>query len=102
MQAMRDILRTSLGKSLEHLTPLDRLAAAWTVAAGPATASRTAVSAIEDGTVFIDVPDAAWQRQLGSIAGQLQGDLARISRVPLTDILFLTPKERETPSRKSR
>ncbi|MEG9432167.1 DUF721 domain-containing protein, partial [Terriglobus sp. ADX1] len=48
MQAMRDILRTSLAKSLDTLTPLDRLGAAWAVAAGHATASRTAVSAFQD------------------------------------------------------
>jgi len=92
MQAMRDILRTSLAKSLNTLTPLDRLGAAWAVAAGHATAGRTSVSAFQDGVATVTVPDTAWQRQLVMIHGQLRGDLASISRIPVTDILFVLPE----------
>lgn len=91
MQAMRDLLRTSLGKSLETLSPLDRLATSWPVVAGHATSERTTVLSFEGGSVCVSVPDAAWRNQLEMIAGQLRGDLARISRVPVTDILFVLP-----------
>jgi predicted nucleic acid-binding Zn ribbon protein len=99
MQAMRDILRTSLAKSLNALTPLDRLGAAWAVAAGHATASRTTVTAFHEGTVTVTVPDTAWQRQLEMIHGQLRGDLASISRMPVTDILFVLPENATAPPR---
>jgi predicted nucleic acid-binding Zn ribbon protein len=98
MQAMRDLLRSSLGKSLSTFSPLDRLATAWPVAAGHATAERTSVAELEDGVVRILVPDVSWRNQLEMIAQQLRGDLARISRVPLTDILFVLPAGAE-PSR---
>ena len=91
MQAMRDLLRTSLGKSLERLSPLDRLAASWPIAAGHAIAERSSVTALEEGAVTITVMDAPWQKQLRSNGEQLRGDLARISRVPLTAILFVLP-----------
>ncbi len=88
---MRDVLRTSLAKSLSALSPLDRLAAAWPVVAGHATAERSDVTALDEGCAIVTVPDPSWQKQLRDIAPQLRGDLARISRVPLTDILFVLP-----------
>ncbi len=91
MQAMRDLLRTSLGKSLSALSPLDRLAAAWPIAAGHGIAERSEVTALEAGAVTVTVADPGWQSQLRAIRTQLQTDLARISRVPLTAILFVLP-----------
>jgi predicted nucleic acid-binding Zn ribbon protein len=93
MQAMRDLLRTTLSRSLNTLSPLDRLGAAWPVAAGHAIAERSNVSDYEDRVATITVADTAWQRQLRSTAPQLQSELARISGVPLTDILFLLPAD---------
>ena len=91
MQLMRDLLRSSLAKSLSGLSPLDRLASAWPVAAGHGIAERTSVTDFEEGAAIITVPDAVWQAQLRSTTDQLRRDLARISGVPLTDILFLLP-----------
>ena len=91
MEAMRDLLRTTLGKSLASLTPLDRLATAWPIAAGHGIAERSAVTSLHDGAVTVTVADAGWQAQLRTIGAQLQGDLQRISRVPLTAILFVLP-----------
>ncbi len=91
MEAMRDLLRSSLAKSLERLSPLDRLSTAWPVVAGHAIAERSSVSSLEAGTVSVTVSDPGWQAQLRSVAPQLQNDLARVSRVPLTAILFVLP-----------
>ncbi len=93
MQAIQNLLRTTLAKSLDSLSPLDRLAAAWPVAAGHAISERSIVTGWESSTVIVTVPDAAWQHQLRSSAPQLEAELARISRVPLTAILFLSPLE---------
>ncbi len=93
MQGMRDLLQSSLGKSLNGLSPLDRLATAWPVAAGHAIAGRSEVTSLQDGVATITVADPGWQAQLRTVGAQLQADLARISRVPLTDILFLLPSE---------
>ncbi|MGI4853680.1 MAG: DciA family protein [Janthinobacterium lividum] len=86
---MQDVLRTSLAKSLAGLSPLDRLSAAWPVVAGHAIAERSSVVALEAGVVTVAAEGKAWHRQLGIMAGQLQSDLQRVSRVPLTDILFV-------------
>jgi predicted nucleic acid-binding Zn ribbon protein len=91
MQAMRDLLRTSLGKSLSALSLLDRLAAAWPIAVGHGIAERSEVTSLEDGTVTITVADLGWQTQLRTTSALLQNDLQRISRVPLTAILFVLP-----------
>lgn len=91
MQLMRDLLRSSLAKSLSSLSPLDRLATAWPVAAGHGIAERSSVTDFEEGVATVTVPDAVWQAQLRSTADQLKRELGRISGVPLTDILFLLP-----------
>ena len=101
MQALRDLLRNALGQSLESLSPVDRLAAAWPVAAGHAIAQHSSVTALEHRIAIVTVSDPAWQQQLQSSADQLQAELARTSRVLLTDILFLLPHEAERRPRTS-
>ena len=91
MQLMRDLLRSSLAKSLSGLSPLDRLASAWPVAAGHGIAERSSVTDFEEGIATVTVADTVWQAQLRSTADQLKRELGRISGVPLTDILFLLP-----------
>lgn len=102
MQAMRDLLRNSLAKSLDALTPGDRVAAAWPVAAGHAVASRTSVTSVENGVVTVAVPDKAWADQLWGVRERLRTELASVSRLPLTDILFVVPPLEQAPSRKTR
>ena len=96
MQAMRDLLRTTMARSLAGLSPLDRLAAAWPIAAGHAIAERSAVTSLHDSTATVTVADAAWQAQLRVNGERLQADVARISRVPLTAILFVLPSAEQT------
>ena len=89
---MRDLLRSALRTSLGGLEPLDRLAAAWPVAAGHAIAERSAVTRLEGSIAMVEVAGGAmWLGQLRSMTPQLRGDLAKISGVPLTDILFVAP-----------
>lgn len=102
MQAMRDLLRGSLAKSLDALSPVDRLAAAWPVAAGHALAARTSVSAYQDRVVTVTVPDKAWSDQLWGVRERLRSELANVSRLPVTDILFLLPPDQQRPERRTR
>ena len=88
MERMRDVLRSSLGASLSALTPEDRLAAAWPVVAGAGIGQRSSIAAFSNAVVTVQVPDAAWQRQMQSMGPQLRKDLARIAGVAVTDILF--------------
>ncbi len=98
---MRDLLRSSLRKSLQSLGALDRVAMAWPVAAGHAIAERSSVAQLTGGVATVHVHgDAAWLDQLRRMTPQLRGDLCKISGIPVTDILFLAADP--TPSQRNR
>ena len=88
LEGMRDLLRGSLGRSLEGLREEDRLAAAWPVACGKALAERGVIVGYTDGVVRVQVEDGAWLQQLMSMRGQLAGEMARIAGVRVSEIHF--------------
>jgi len=88
MEAMREVLRGSLARSLAGVREEDRLAAAWTVACGRAMAERGTVSGYLDGVVRIEVEDTVWLRQMEALRGTLQREMARISGVKIESIEF--------------
>ena len=88
MEGMRELLKGSLGRSLEALRDEDRVAAAWPVACGKALAERGTVVGYLDGVVRVQVEDGAWLRQLMSIRGQIAGEMARIAGVKVSEIHF--------------
>ncbi len=85
---MRELLRGSLGRSLRELREEDRLAAAWTVACGPAMAEHGAVVGFEAGVVRVEVSDAVWLRQMMSLRGVLAREIGRIAGVAVSGIHF--------------
>jgi predicted nucleic acid-binding Zn ribbon protein len=88
LEGMRDLLKGTLGRSLNGLSDEDKLAAAWPVACGKTMAGRGTVTGYEDGVVRVQVEDGAWLRQLTSMRGQLAGELARIAGVRVGEIHF--------------
>jgi hypothetical protein len=90
MEAMRDVLRGSLGRSLRGMGDEDRLAAAWTVACGRAMADHGAVVGYEGGVVRVEVADAVWLKQMISLRGTLEREVARIAGLPVARIEFET------------
>ncbi len=91
MDGMRDLLRTSLGRALREFDPVDRLAAAWPVAAGSRAlaAHGTVVAYIPaSATVRIEVDDPVWLDHLRSLRSQLAPTLGRIANVPVREIHF--------------
>jgi hypothetical protein len=93
MERMRDVLRGSLGKSLRGVQEQDRLAAAWTVACGSAMANHGRVIGYDAGMVRVAVADDRWMRQMYSLRGQLERDLAKISGLPVAAIRFELEKD---------
>ena len=83
---MRDVLKRSLGRSLENLSPEDRLAAAWPVACGRALAGRGEVTGFAAGIVQVRVEDARWLEQFQSMRAMLERELSRIAAVPVAAI----------------
>ncbi len=88
MEAMRDVLRGGLRRSLRGIGEEDRLAAAWTVACGRAMAEHGAVIGYDAGVVRVEVSGAVWMRQMTSLRGVLERELARIAGVPVAAIHF--------------
>jgi hypothetical protein len=88
MEAMRDLLRGNLARSLRPLREEDRLAAAWTVAGGRAMAGRGAVIGYAGGVVSIQVADTVWMHQMVSLRSVLAREMARIAGLPVTAINF--------------
>ena len=93
MEAMRELLRGSLRSSLGGMREEDRLAAAWTVACGPAMAEHGAVVGYEAGVVRVEVAGAVWMRQMISLGGVLEREMVRISGVPVAAIHFELKKD---------
>ena len=88
MESMRDVLRGSLGRSLQTMEPLDRLRAAWPVACGAAMARKGVVVGFEDGVLRIAVTDSTWMEQMMAMRSVLQKELSRIAEVKLGGIHF--------------
>jgi hypothetical protein len=88
LEGMRDLFKSSLGRSLRTLQDEDRLAAAWPVACGKAMAERGTVVGYIDGVVWLKVADEAWMRQMMSMRGRLAGEMARIAGVKVSAIHF--------------
>jgi predicted nucleic acid-binding Zn ribbon protein len=88
MESMRQMLRGSLGRSLQTLPAFERLSAAWPVACGAALARKALLLSFEDGILNVEVNDPAWMEQLRAMQSVLEHDLARIADVKLGGIHF--------------
>jgi len=88
MENMREVLRGSLGRSLQAMEPLDRLRAAWPVACGSAMARKGLLVGIEGGVLRVEVTDPAWMEQMTGMRAVLQRELSRIAEVKLGGIHF--------------
>jgi hypothetical protein len=89
MQRMRDVLRSSLARSLRELPDEDRLAAAWQVACGPVLAGHGEILFMDaDHTLHVRVVGTAWMRQFQQMRSALASDLGRIAGVHLNGIHF--------------
>lgn len=88
MEALREVLRGSLGRSLRTMEPADRLAAAWTVACGPALAGRGKVIAYRQRTLHVAVEDTTWLAQMRSMRSVLARQVAQSAGLPVDEIQF--------------
>jgi hypothetical protein len=89
MQPMRDILASSLARSLRETPDEDRLALAWPAACGSALAAHGEITHLDaDGWLHVTVADPAWLQPFLRAQGQLTAALARIAGVRLAGIHF--------------
>jgi hypothetical protein len=89
MQGMREVLRSSLGRSLRTLSDEDRLAAAWPVACGSVLAARAEVLGLDgEGVLHVRVLQPEWREQFVQMRRMLADDLSRIAGVRVLTIHF--------------
>ena len=88
VQGMRDMMRTSMARSLRTLSEEDRLAAALPLVCGSALAAHCEVERLENGELHLGVRGRDWLGPLLSMRDVLQRDLARTSGVKLETIHF--------------
>jgi len=93
MEAMRDLLRGNLARSLRRVGEEDRLSAAWTVACGRAMAGHGTVVGYDAGVVRVQVVDAVWLKQMLSLRSVLEREMARIAGLRVTAIDFELDKK---------
>jgi Dna[CI] antecedent, DciA len=86
LETMRDVLKGSLGRSLEALSEEDRLAAAWSVVCGRLMSGRGTIAGYIDGVVRVQVSDHGWLLHLRSMERQLVAQMSRISGVKVRAI----------------
>jgi len=97
MQRLRDVLRSNLGRSLQDLTPEDRLAAAWQVVCGAALAAHGEVQHLDpEGVLHVRVMSREWMEEFVSRRISLANDLRRVASVPLTGIHFQEARNTHT------
>jgi hypothetical protein len=98
MDRMRDILRSSLGRSLRDLPEEDRLAAAWQVVCGAALAGKAEVTHLDpEHILHVRVAEPQWMPVFLDRRTDLARELARVAAVPLAGIHF----EKARPPRNS-
>lgn len=88
LEGMRDLLRRSLGRSLETMREEDRLAVAWPVACGKTMANHGTIAGFSAGILLIEIAEGPWARQMISMQSQLAAEVGRISGVPVRSIQF--------------
>jgi predicted nucleic acid-binding Zn ribbon protein len=89
MDAMRDVLKSALGRGLRSLQEEDRLAAAWVVACGRTMAEHGRVVGYSAGMVEVEASAGAWLEHMKAMRAELATELARIAGVPVTGIHFV-------------
>ncbi|MFC6645648.1 DciA family protein [Granulicella cerasi] len=89
MQRMRDVLKSSLGRSLSELGDEDRLAAAWQVVCGAALAAHGSVSHLDaEHVVHVTVDSEEWFSVFMDRRSSIVSELARVAKVRLDGIHF--------------
>lgn len=91
MQALRELMRHSLHRSLRELPSEDRLHAAWPLVCGSALARKAEVLHLDaENVLHVRVVEPEWWDRFFDLRTQLRDDLRRIAGVPLDGIHFVS------------
>lgn len=98
MQALRDLMRRSLARSLDGATPEDRLHMAWPLVCGSGLASKAEVLHLDrEGVLHVRVTNSLWRDRFFEMRTRLCEDLRRVANVPLSGVHFTTAQNFTAP-----
>ena len=89
MDAIRDVLRAELRRSLNRMSDEDKLSVAWPVICGQALTQHGRVIGYTEGELEVAVDGAAWLDQFLAMRADIESELARIAGVRMVRIHFL-------------
>ena len=84
---------------LRGCDPKDAPAIAWPMVCGSRVAEKTQVSAFENASLTIVVPDKGWRSELADLAPRYLVALNKISPVKIEKLVFLTQEDFEARTR---
>src|SRR5271167_4443267 len=98
MQHASSTLKKIFAETLRREAGDDAPLLAWPLACGAKVAEKTSAIGYAGGELTIEVPDAAWQRQLQGLHQQYLAALKPISAQPVNAIKFVVKRRTERPT----
>ena len=89
MEPARNTLQKIVAETLKRMPAEQVPLAAWEFAAGKAVAEKTRALQFADGVLTIEVPDATWRAQLGSMTHQFLSQLNQYSSQRIDRLEFV-------------
>jgi predicted nucleic acid-binding Zn ribbon protein len=89
MEIARHTLQKIMADTLKRLPPEQVPLAAWEIAAGKAVAEKTRALSFVEGVLSVEVPDATWRSQLGSMTNQFLSQLNQYSSQRIERLEFV-------------
>ena len=88
MEPIRQPLDALAHEVLHTLPPAERVIAAWPLVCGRRVAAIAHATSFDAGTLRVIVADHVWRNELTGLAARHASRLARLTGVPVADILF--------------
>lgn len=92
MDLARNTLQKIAADTLRRLPPEQVPLAAWEFAAGRTVAEKTKALGFSEGTLTVEVPDAAWRAQLASMTPHFMSMLKQYGSQNISRIHFVIAK----------
>lgn len=92
MDAIRNVLRGSLARSLHALSDQDRLELAWVVVSGPSLAARSHVIGYADRIVTVEVGEYPWLEVVRNSDKDLIRELTRVAGLPVAELNLIAKR----------
>jgi predicted nucleic acid-binding Zn ribbon protein len=91
MESVRTGLRNIAGELLRSRPSEEAVVLAWPLVCGKEVASRTRAAAFAEGSLTVEVPDAAWRSQLKGFVPRYLSSFAELLGPVVRELRFIMP-----------